>query len=142
MKCVRAVSSAVRAFGLHPKGHPFKSDTAHHPCVAPFSGDVVQLVRTLPCHGQSREFESRRPRHFFSMTCQKSSVFPWAQKGTKWVHSMRVRLDRAHVSCVFPGNKSATTASCALRFSVVTACVICIECHANRGVTQQLLHGL
>jgi hypothetical protein len=27
------------------------------------SGDVVQLVRTLPCHGRGREFESRRPRH-------------------------------------------------------------------------------
>jgi hypothetical protein len=26
-------------------------------------GDVVQLVRTLPCHGRGREFESRRPRH-------------------------------------------------------------------------------
>ena|ERR1041385_1006804 len=26
------------------------------------AGDVVQLVRTLPCHGRGREFESRRPR--------------------------------------------------------------------------------
>ena len=69
MKCVRAVSSAVRAFGLHPKGHPFKSDTAHHPCAIPFSGDVVQLVRTLPCHGRGREFESRRPRHSFQKSC-------------------------------------------------------------------------
>ena len=29
-------------------------------------GDVVQLVRTLPCHGRGREFESRRPRHSFA----------------------------------------------------------------------------
>ena len=28
-------------------------------------GDVVQLVRTLPCHGRGREFESRRPRQPF-----------------------------------------------------------------------------
>jgi hypothetical protein len=43
-----ALSSAVRAFGLHPKGRPFKSDSAHHCDASPFSGDVVQLVRTLP----------------------------------------------------------------------------------------------
>jgi hypothetical protein len=69
MKSVRALSSAVRAFGLHPKGRPFKSDSAHHPCATPFSGDVVQLVRTLPCHGRGREFESRRPRHSFQRSC-------------------------------------------------------------------------
>src|SRR6185437_765256 len=33
--------------------------------VGPKCGDVVQLVRTLPCHGRGREFESRRPRHTF-----------------------------------------------------------------------------
>ncbi len=27
------------------------------------NGDVVQLARTLPCHGRGRGFESRRPRH-------------------------------------------------------------------------------
>src|SRR6267378_8706396 len=48
MNWVRALSSAVRAFGLHPKGRPFKSDSAHHCDASPFSGDVVQLVRTLP----------------------------------------------------------------------------------------------
>ena len=35
----------------------------------------------------------------------------------------RVFPSRAYVSCVFSRNKSATTASCAFRFSVVTACV-------------------
>src|SRR4029077_4758455 len=34
MNWVRALSSAVRAFGLHPKGRPFKSDSAHHPCAS------------------------------------------------------------------------------------------------------------
>jgi hypothetical protein len=37
-------------------------------------GDVVQLVRTLPCHGRGREFESRRPRHFFSTSYEKRMV--------------------------------------------------------------------
>jgi hypothetical protein len=32
------------------------------------AGDVVQLVRTLPCHGRGREFESRRPRQLFQTT--------------------------------------------------------------------------
>ena len=135
----RAVSSAVRASGLHPEGPRFKSVIAHHlqpgredlrPCVAKgislssrvghrehahgsaattrpakssragmraglwsretndmlpmllgilqqkfclcsYRGDVVQSVRTLPCHGRGREFESRRPRHFFV------SVYKW-----------------------------------------------------------------
>ncbi len=49
MNSGRALSSAVRAFGLHPKGRPFKSDSAHHCDAPPISGDVVQLVRTLPC---------------------------------------------------------------------------------------------
>src|SRR5579864_5126118 len=61
----RAVSSAVRASRLHREGPRFKSVTAHHPAVRVYAGDVVQLVRTLPCHGRGRGFESRRPRHEF-----------------------------------------------------------------------------
>jgi len=60
---IRAVSSAVRASRLHREGPRFKSVTAHQ--VLPHAGDVVQLVRTLPCHGRGRGFESRRPRHIF-----------------------------------------------------------------------------
>src|ERR1700730_9177713 len=26
----------------------------------------ISYITTLPCHGRGREFESRRPRHFFS----------------------------------------------------------------------------
>ena len=37
-------------------------------------GDVVQSVRTLPCHGRGREFESRRPRHFFQSLARMASA--------------------------------------------------------------------
>jgi hypothetical protein len=40
------------------------------------SGDVVQLVRTLPCHGRGRGFESRRPRQFFSVACKERMARP------------------------------------------------------------------
>src|ERR1041385_7877660 len=40
------------------------------------AGDVVQLVRTLPCHGRGREFESRRPRQLPSRNalCHHPSI--------------------------------------------------------------------
>src|SRR6266436_7785576 len=40
------------------------------------SGDVVQLVRTLPCHGRGRGFESRRPRHSFQALASKEWPHP------------------------------------------------------------------
>jgi hypothetical protein len=53
-------------------GQPLKNaDQAQTPAIAEVdlaSGDVVQLVRTLPCHGRGRGFESRRPRHSFQTT--------------------------------------------------------------------------
>jgi hypothetical protein len=38
------------------------------------AGDVVQLVRTLPCHGRGREFESRRPRQLFQQLYRKQAA--------------------------------------------------------------------
>ena len=41
------------------------------------AGNVVQLVRTLPCHGRGREFESRRPRHLVPMAYKQSPEAAW-----------------------------------------------------------------
>src|SRR5713101_2885990 len=46
------------------------------------SGDVVQLVRTLPCHGRGRGFESRRPRHIFKHLQQTQKKI-WVRLGPK-----------------------------------------------------------
>ena len=76
----RAVSSAVRASRLHREGPRFKSVTAHHKLLPVFAGDVVQLVRTLPCHGRGRGFESRRPRHIFKHL-QRTRKKIWVRLG-------------------------------------------------------------
>ena len=49
------------------------------------AGDVVQLVRTLPCHGRGRGFESRRPRHESRGMSPQLSI-------DSGVHSLRIRL--------------------------------------------------
>ncbi len=61
------LAQLVRAPALQAGGRRFEPCTAHHPQSDDLfpRGDVVQLVRTLPCHGRGREFESRRPRHSF-----------------------------------------------------------------------------
>ena len=55
-----AHSSVGRASALQAGGHRFEPYCAHH-----FFGLVVQLVRTPPCHGGGRGFESHPGRHFF-----------------------------------------------------------------------------
>src|SRR6266566_10088859 len=46
---VGRLAQLVRAPALQAGGRRFEPCTAHHPCAPPFRGDVVQLVRTLPC---------------------------------------------------------------------------------------------
>ncbi len=67
-------SSAGRASVLQTEGHRFEPCNSHHfleitVCVAVEyrNGFVVQLVRTPPCHGGGRGFESHRSRHFFAV---------------------------------------------------------------------------
>ena len=67
------------------------------------SGDVVQLVRTLPCHGRGRGFESRRPRHSFKRVRQLLGI------GATMARGLRANV-RAE------GNKGIHWPSCALAF--------------------------
>ena len=53
-------SSAGRASALQAEGHRFEPYCSHH------FGLVVQLVRTPPCHGGGRGFESHPGRQFFA----------------------------------------------------------------------------
>ena len=46
------------------------------------AGDVVQLVRTLPCHGRGREFESRRPRQLFNNLQRSTAIIPQQSRVT------------------------------------------------------------
>src|SRR5271157_6228043 len=69
------LAQLVRAPALQAGGRRFEPCTAHHPFAVFPRGDVVQWVRTLPCHGRGREFESRRPRHIFDhlRRCESAS---------------------------------------------------------------------
>src|SRR5258708_28526841 len=46
---VGRLAQLVRAPALQAGGRRFEPCTAHHPSAPPFRGDIVQLVRTLPC---------------------------------------------------------------------------------------------
>ena len=52
-------------------------------------------IKTLYCHGRGREFESRRPRHLFSINYRECSIFAWAQKGTKLGTACEPRAGRS-----------------------------------------------
>ena len=86
------LAQLVRAPALQAGGRRFESCTTHQIGVRSQTGDVVQLVRTLPCHGRGRGFESRRPRQFFSMTCRLSPFESGRKLG-------------ATASAVVPGSK-------------------------------------
>ncbi len=60
----RGFSSAGRASALQAEGHRFE------PCSPHQNGPVVQLVRTPPCHGGGREFESLPGRFLIASVAQ------------------------------------------------------------------------
>src|SRR5277367_7057901 len=65
-------------------------------------GDVVQLVRTLPCHGRGRGFESRRPRHSFQRRNGSQNLY----------------RDSTHIQCTtWKRTQGTGELSCAARFA-------------------------
>ena len=63
---------------LYAKPRKALSSKAFRRIVDLASGDVVQLVRTLPCHGRGRGFESRRPRQFFQALARNWQFRSWS----------------------------------------------------------------
>ncbi len=61
---LNAIKPLTCLYGSAPK-LAIRYNTSRSHTDANFLGDVVQLVRTLPCHGRGRGFESRRPRHSY-----------------------------------------------------------------------------
>jgi hypothetical protein len=69
----RAANAQCRVTGFSAKRPSWYDKNRANICVIVLSlsrlmqsairGDVVQLVRMLPCHGRGRGFEPRRPRH-------------------------------------------------------------------------------
>ena len=57
-------SSAGRASALQAEGHRFEPCNSHQFSLKFPNGPVVQLVRTPPCHGGGRGFESHPGRHY------------------------------------------------------------------------------
>src|ERR1700685_151493 len=71
----------VQAVGQASRGDLKSRKRRWSPPAAEKVGDVVQLVRTLPCHGRGRGFESRRPRHSFEWFTKN----PENRSGSVWV---------------------------------------------------------
>ncbi len=92
-------------------------------------GDVVQLVRTLPCHGRGREFESRRPRHSFQGVTGRDTGNSNPQSNPHLLHRY-----------IHPHGRQEFT----LRRPCLVAVFlrVQIEGRLNLAVTQESLHGL
>src|SRR5271157_6280602 len=123
------LAQLVRAPALQAGGRRFEPCTAHHPFAASLSGDVVQLVRTLPCHGRGREFESRRPRHSFSRTYRKCSIFARAQKGTKQVQKIEPVQAELTFPAFFLGTRARPLPPAHFAFPLSLPACMCRESH-------------
>ena len=108
---------------------PTHNPTHSTPCLARFSTPYATLGSPrsfVSCCKLSRQRSRVRVSSsppFLFKNLPKVLYFSAGTKRHKIGTGNRVFPSRAYVSCVFSRNKSATTASCAFRFSVVTACV-------------------
>ena len=97
MNCSGRLAQLVRAPALQAGGRRFEPCTAHHSANVSHRGDVVQLVRTLPCHGRGRGFESRRPRHILK-DLQLGRCLFWVQLGCNRIRDCRSQRSSACIA--------------------------------------------
>ena len=93
-------SSAGRASALQAEGHRFEPCNSHQFSLKFPNGPVVQLVRTPPCHGGGRGFESHPGRHYADLAhlverhlakveVASSSLVIRSNKDSSWKYSRR-----------------------------------------------------
>ena len=86
------LSSAGRASALQAEGHRFEPYSSHH------VGLVVQLVRTPPCHGGGRGFESHPGRQTLLDYLSKS----YQEKFASVAQSVEQRTENPRVDGSIP----------------------------------------
>ena len=98
----------------------------------------IDYITALPCHGRGREFESRRPRHFFQALTE-SAPFSRGHKKAQNRYRKRALARQSSRLLHFLRAQESDHGILCIAFLSRYRLSVRIERHANRGVTQQFL---